>query len=56
MPEITLHIPSNSKFHSSLNEVDLAMREILLNQMRIADPRNKLGIHDIEADPAKNDW
>ena len=43
MPDIVLHEPKNSRFHSSLNEVDLAMREILLNQMRIADPRDILG-------------
>lgn len=43
MPEITLHEPKNSRFHSSLNEVDLAMREILLNQMKIADPRDITG-------------
>jgi len=47
MPEITLQEPKNSRFHSSLNECDLAMREILLNQMRIADPR------DITAEPGK---
>ena len=45
MPDITLNIPSNSKFHSSLNEIDLAMGAVLLNQMRIADPRNKLGLN-----------
>jgi len=43
MPDITLHEPNNSRFHSSLNEVDLAMREVLLNQMRIADPRDIMG-------------
>lgn len=47
MPDIVLHEPKNSRFHSSLNEVDLAMREILLNQMKIADPR------DISGEPGK---
>ena len=56
MPDIILNIPNNSKFHSSLNEIDLAMGAILLNQMRIADPRNKLGRQDILADENKNDW
>ena len=46
MPTIDLKIPSNSRFHSSLNEIDIALKSILLNQMRIADPRNKLGIQD----------
>ena len=46
MPEITLKIPSNSKFHSSLNEIDIVMGQILLKQMRLADPRTKLGIQD----------
>ena len=46
MPDIVLHEPKNSRFHSSLNEVDLAMREILLNQMRIADPRDITGEPD----------
>ena len=46
MPEVTLNIPGNSKFHSSLNEVDLAMQQVLLNQMRIADPRNITGEPD----------
>lgn len=41
MPDITLDIPSNSKFHSSLNEIDIAMKSILLEQMRVADPRNR---------------
>ena len=56
MPDITLNIPSNSKFHSSLNEIDLAMGAVLLNQMRIADPRNKLGLQDVLATEEKNDW
>ena len=46
MPDITLHEPQNSRFHSSLNEIDLAMREVLLNQMRIADPRDITGEPD----------
>lgn len=56
MPDITLNLPSNSKFKSSLNEIDAALRAVLLDSMRIADPRNKLGIQDVEADPDKNDW
>ena len=43
MPDIVLHEPANSRFHSSLGEIDLAAREILLNQMRIADPRDITG-------------
>lgn len=41
MPDIKLTIPKNSRFSSSLNEIDLAMREIFLTEMRIADPRDK---------------
>ena len=41
MPDITLNIPQNSRFSSSLNEIDLAMREIFLTEMLIADPRDK---------------
>ena len=41
MPNITLNIPKNSRFSSSLNEIDLAMKEIFLMEMRIADPRDK---------------
>ncbi len=41
MPDITLHLPSNSRFSSSLNEIDAAMKEIFLMEMRIADPRDK---------------
>ena len=40
MPDITLHLPSNSRFSSSLNEIDAAMKEIFLMEMRIADPRD----------------
>ena len=46
MPIIDLKIPSNSRFHSSLNEIDLAMKQIFLHVMRIADPRDKSGIQD----------
>ena len=46
MPEITLREPSNSRFHSSLNEIDLAIKEVLLHTMRDADPRNKSGLQD----------
>lgn len=56
MPEITLNIPSNSRFHSSLNEIDLAMNAILLKMMRLADPRSILGIQDVNADETKDDW
>lgn len=41
MPEIVLNIPNNSRFSSSLNEIDLAMREIFLTEMRLADPRDQ---------------
>ena len=41
MPAITLNIPENSRFSSSLNEIDLAMKEIFLTEMRLADPRDK---------------
>ena len=43
MPDITLNLPKNSLFNSSLNEIDVAMSRIFLNQMRIADPRDKSG-------------
>lgn len=43
MPTINLNIPSNSRFHSSLNEIDLALREALIYCMRKADPRDKSG-------------
>ena len=56
MSEIELHIPDNSLYHSSLNEIDLAMREIYLREMRRADPRNKLREQDILANEKKNDW
>jgi hypothetical protein len=41
MPDITLHIPENSRFSSSMNEIDMCMKEIFLTEMRIADPRDK---------------
>lgn len=41
MPDITLHIPNNSRFSSSLGEIDCCMKEIFLMEMRIADPRDK---------------
>ena len=56
MPDITLDIPSNSKFHSSLNEIDIAMKSILLEQMRVADPRDKSKEQNNHADVAKNNW
>lgn len=56
MPDIKLELPKNSKFHSSLNEIDMVMGKILLEQMRIADPRSKLRKQDISANPTKNDW
>lgn len=40
MPVITLNIPANSRFHSSMNEIDLVMRQILLTTIRTADPRD----------------
>lgn len=56
MPTINLNIPQNSKFHSSLNEIDLAMREIYLKMMRIADPRSLIGKQDTLATPEKDDY
>ena len=41
MPDIKLQIPNNSRFSSSLNEIDLAMHEVFLTEARIADPRDK---------------
>ena len=46
MPKIDLKIPANSRFHSSLNEIDLAMKQIFLHVMRIADPRDKSGLQN----------
>lgn len=40
MPDINLNIPSNSRFHSTMNEIDLAMKQILLSVIRTADPRD----------------
>ena len=56
MPDITLDIPTNSRFHSSLNEIDLAMREVLIQQMRVADPRSKLRNQDTPVEEGSNDW
>lgn len=56
MPDITLDIPSNSKFHSSLNEIDIAMKSILIEQMRVADPRDKSKLQDNHADAEKGNW
>lgn len=49
MTLIKLDIPKNSRFTSSLNEHDIAMKSILLNQMRLADPRSKLKKQNIIA-------
>ncbi len=46
MAVISLNSPKPSKFSSSLNEIDLAFNEVMLNQMRIADPRDKTGKPD----------
>lgn len=48
MPEIKLNIPENSRFSSSLNEIDLALKEIFLMEMRIADPRDKSHKQDLQ--------
>lgn len=56
MPDITLDIPSNSRFHSSLNEIDIAMKSILINQMRVADPRDKSREQNNLADSEKDNW
>lgn len=56
MPTIELNEPENSLFHSSLNEVDLAMRAVLINQMRLADPRNKTRKQNSKASDESNDW
>lgn len=49
MALIKLDIPKNSRFISSLNEQNIAMKSILLDQMRLADPRSKLGKQSISA-------
>ena len=50
-------IPNNTKFNSSLNEIDIAMKSILLSQARLADPRNKLReLDEQEIYPDINDW
>ena len=41
MPDIILNLPANSRFSSSLNEIDAAMKEIFLTEILIADPRDK---------------
>lgn len=41
MPDIQLNVPQNSRFRSSLNEVNLIMQQIFLREMRIADPRTR---------------
>lgn len=56
MPDITLDIPNNSRFHSSLNEIDLCMREVLIHQMRVADPRNLSRKQNEFGSDEKNDW
>ena len=56
MPDITLDIPANSKFHSSLNEIDIALKSILIEQMRVADPRNKSKIQDNIVKDGDNNW
>lgn len=56
MPEIKLDIPSNSRFSSSLNEIDLCMREVLIHQMRLADPRTKSRSPKDVATEETNDW
>lgn len=40
---IKLDLPQNSRFNTSLNEIDLVFGLILQHVMRIADPRDKLG-------------
>lgn len=56
MPEITLNLPSNSRFNSSLNEIDSAIGAILLKEMRIADPRDILGKQGSQGSDKKNNW
>lgn len=56
MPEITLNIPKNSRFNSSLNEIDIAMGQILLKEMRIADPRTKDRDQRIKVVDDDSDW
>ena len=52
-----LMIPDNTKFNSSLNEIDIAMRSILLSQARIADPRNSLReLDENEVYPDVDNW
>jgi len=56
MPDIKLDIPANSRFHSSLNEIDIAMREVLIHCMRKADPRSKMREQDIPVEEGNDDW
>lgn len=56
MPELNLVLPKNSLFNSSLNEIDCILGQMLVEKMRIVDPRNILGKQSISADPEKNDW
>ena len=54
MPDITLHIPSNSRFQSSMNEIDMCMKEIFLTEMRLADPRDKS--HKQKSQGSDSNW
>ena len=56
MPDIILDIPSNTKFNSSLNEIDIAFKSILIEQMRIADPRDKSKEQKSLGTAEKNNW
>lgn len=56
MPDITLDIPAGSRFNCSLNEIDMAMREIFIERMRVADPRNISRLQSETASDEKNDW
>lgn len=56
MTKLKLDIPKNSRFKSSLNEHDMILREILIHNMRIADPRNKTALPDSQADENKGDY
>lgn len=54
MPDITLHLPENSRFQSSMNEIDAAMKEVFLTEMRLADPRDKS--HKQMSQGSDNTW
>lgn len=56
MPDIILNIPANSRFKSSLGEIDLAFNQIFLKMMRLADPRSNLGKQYILANESTNNW